>query len=253
MLGRELEEVFPVAFLPQNHALAVAIMSYNGRIGFGLLADYDSMEDVDVIAEGIDESLAELEEAAAAAAGRPDGRLSRPEPMALLVSPLHRRPDRRALRDHPGRGADRGLPTLALLLADALLGSLLLRHQGRGAWRRFNEALAERRFPGREVADGLMIAIGGTLLLTPGFVTDIFGLILLIPPTRAIVRRLLRVYVGRRFVVVGGRADAASGAARPRRRPRLRLRRDRRGDRRRGSAASQIANGRPGCIPVKLS
>ena len=95
------------------------------------------------------------------------------------------------------------LPTIALLLADALLGSLLLRHQGRGAWRRFNAALAERRFPGREVADGLLIAIGGTLLLTPGFVTDIFGLIFLIPPTRAIVRRLLSGYMGRRFIVVG--------------------------------------------------
>jgi len=92
-------------------------------------------------------------------------------------------------------------PTIALLLADALLGSLLLRHQGRGAWRRFNLALAERRFPGREVADGLLIAIGGTLLLTPGFVTDIVGLIFLIPPTRAIIRRLLRGYVGKRFVV----------------------------------------------------
>src|SRR5262245_28139433 len=80
------------------------------------------------------------------------------------------------------------LPTLALLLADALLGSRLLRHQGRGAWRRFNEALAQRRFPAREVADGVLIAVGGTLLLTPGFVTDIFGLILLIPPTRALVR-----------------------------------------------------------------
>ncbi len=48
-------------------------------------------------------------------------------------------------------------PTLALLLADALLGSFLLRHQGRGAWRKFNEAIAARRFPGREVADGAMI------------------------------------------------------------------------------------------------
>ncbi len=95
------------------------------------------------------------------------------------------------------------VPTLALLLADALLGSLLLRHQGRGAWRRFNEALAARRFPAREVADGLMIAVGGTLLLTPGFLTDILGLILLIPPTRAIVRRLMAAYLGRRFFVVG--------------------------------------------------
>jgi WS/DGAT/MGAT family acyltransferase len=69
VLGREMEEVFPIAFLPENHGLAVAIISYNGRIGFGLLADYDSMEDVIAVAEGIDESLAELERAAAAFGG----------------------------------------------------------------------------------------------------------------------------------------------------------------------------------------
>jgi diacylglycerol O-acyltransferase len=68
VLGRELEEVFPVAFLPQNHALAVAIMSYNGKVGFGLLADYDSMDDVEAIAAGINDSLAELEAAASEAA-----------------------------------------------------------------------------------------------------------------------------------------------------------------------------------------
>jgi WS/DGAT/MGAT family acyltransferase len=64
VLGRELEDVFPVAFLPQHHALAVAIMSYNGGIDFGLLGDYDAMEDVDVICEGIEEALEELVEAA---------------------------------------------------------------------------------------------------------------------------------------------------------------------------------------------
>jgi WS/DGAT/MGAT family acyltransferase len=64
VLGRELQDVFPVAFLPENHALAIAIMSYNGRVGFGLLADYDAMEDVESIAEGINESLEELERAA---------------------------------------------------------------------------------------------------------------------------------------------------------------------------------------------
>jgi WS/DGAT/MGAT family acyltransferase len=64
VLGRRLQEVFPVAFLPQNHALAVAIMSYNGKVGFGLLADYDSMEDVDAVADGINASLAELAAAA---------------------------------------------------------------------------------------------------------------------------------------------------------------------------------------------
>jgi len=68
VLGRELQEVFPIAFLPQNHALAVAIMSYNGRICFGLLADFESMDDVEVIARGIDEALVELEQAAAATA-----------------------------------------------------------------------------------------------------------------------------------------------------------------------------------------
>jgi WS/DGAT/MGAT family acyltransferase len=68
VLGRELEEVFPIAFLPQNHALAVAIMSYNGKVGFGLLADYDSMEDIEAIGDGINDSLAELERAATEAA-----------------------------------------------------------------------------------------------------------------------------------------------------------------------------------------
>jgi UPF0716 protein FxsA len=101
------------------------------------------------------------------------------------------------------------LPTLALLLADAVLGSLLLRHQGRGAWQRFNRAIAERRFPAREVADGLLIAIGGTLLLTPGFLTDVVGAIFLIPPTRALVRRLMRGWARRRFVLVGAPAGAA--------------------------------------------
>ncbi len=98
------------------------------------------------------------------------------------------------------------LPTLILLLADALLGSWLLKHQGRGAWRRFNEALEARRFPGKEVVDGALIIVGGTLLLTPGFLTDILGAFLLIPPTRALARRLLkRLTIGRFAVVsIGG-------------------------------------------------
>jgi len=58
--GRELLDVFPVAFLPKDHALAIAIMSYNGRMNFGLLGDYDALPDIDAIAEGIEASLAEL-------------------------------------------------------------------------------------------------------------------------------------------------------------------------------------------------
>jgi UPF0716 protein FxsA len=103
------------------------------------------------------------------------------------------------------------VPTLILLLADAVLGSVLLKHEGRGAWRRFNEALAARRFPGREVADGLLIVVGGTLLLTPGFLTDIVGLFLLLPPTRAVARRLLKRLTIGRFAVVGGLARGGAG------------------------------------------
>lgn len=97
-------------------------------------------------------------------------------------------------------------PTLALLLLDAIGGSMLLKHQGRGAWRRFNEALAQRRFPGREVVDGVLIVIGGTLLVTPGFITDVAGLFFLVPPTRALARALLRRFAVGRIAVVGGSA-----------------------------------------------
>jgi diacylglycerol O-acyltransferase len=67
VLGRELEDIFPVGFLPPNQALFVAMMSYNGGINFGLLADYDSMDDVQLIADGIERSITELVEAADAA------------------------------------------------------------------------------------------------------------------------------------------------------------------------------------------
>jgi UPF0716 protein FxsA len=79
------------------------------------------------------------------------------------------------------------LPTIALLIADSILGTLLLRHQGRSAWQRFTAALEESRMPHREVFDGAMVILGGALLLTPGFITDIFGIICLLPPTRAVL------------------------------------------------------------------
>jgi WS/DGAT/MGAT family acyltransferase len=64
VLGRELQDIFPVGFLPPNQALFTAIMSYNGSINFGLLADYDAIPDVGLIAEGIEASIAELAKAA---------------------------------------------------------------------------------------------------------------------------------------------------------------------------------------------
>jgi WS/DGAT/MGAT family acyltransferase len=117
LLGRELEDLFPIAFLPKGHALAVAIMSYNGRLEYGLLADYDAMPDLQVVADGIDESLDELLDAARGKVGTPgDGapvRRSRrtPEPnggapVAILPSSSGRAKhgpaaDMRAKRNRP--------------------------------------------------------------------------------------------------------------------------------------------------------
>lgn len=83
------------------------------------------------------------------------------------------------------------IPTLILLLVDGFLGAALARSQGRAAWRRFNEANAAGRVPGKEVFDGAAIVFGGALLLSPGFITDFLGLLLLLPPTRALLRRTL--------------------------------------------------------------
>jgi UPF0716 protein FxsA len=81
--------------------------------------------------------------------------------------------------------------TIAVLIADSILGALLMRGQGRAVWRRFNAALAAGRPPTREIVDGALVILGGALLLTPGFITDIFGIALLLPPSRALVRSLL--------------------------------------------------------------
>jgi len=114
------------------------------------------------------------------------------------------------------------LPTIALLVLDGFLGAALLRSQGRAVWRRFNETVAAGKIPAREVFDGAMVIFGGALLMTPGFITDIFGLLFLIPPSRAMFRGLVsKLAVGRaafavRTVKWGSRAhnhyrDRSSG------------------------------------------
>ena len=60
LLGREMQEIVPIAFLPEDHALAIAIMSYNGKVDFGLLGDYDAMPDIDEFGELLEEALAEM-------------------------------------------------------------------------------------------------------------------------------------------------------------------------------------------------
>jgi len=93
------------------------------------------------------------------------------------------------------------LPTIAILLLDSVLGSMLLRAQGRAVWRRFNEALAAGRMPHREVVDGVLVIFGGAFLITPGFITDVVGVFLLLPPTRALVRAWLARRLSRRVSV----------------------------------------------------
>jgi UPF0716 protein FxsA len=104
--------------------------------------------------------------------------------------------------------------TIALLAADSVLGSMLLRSQGRAVWRKFNETLAEGRMPHREVMDGVLVIFGGAFLITPGFLTDIVGLFLLLPPTRALIRRGVARRLQARAIV--GVAGAATGRRRGR-------------------------------------
>ena len=105
--------------------------------------------------------------------------------------------------------------TILILAADSVLGSVLLKSQGRAVWRRFNEALGTGRMPHREVVDGVLVIFGGALLITPGFLTDIVGLALLIPPSRALIRRLVVARLGQR-IAVGVVDRAGSGRAAPR-------------------------------------
>jgi UPF0716 protein FxsA len=82
--------------------------------------------------------------------------------------------------------------TIALLAADSLAGAWLMKSQGRAVWRRFTETMNAGRIPHREIVDGVLIIFGGAFLITPGFITDVLGFLLLMPPTRALFRRGLQ-------------------------------------------------------------
>jgi UPF0716 protein FxsA len=110
------------------------------------------------------------------------------------------------------------VPTILLLAADSVLGTMLLRSQGRAVWRRFQEAMAAGRVPHREVQDGVAVIFGGAFLITPGFLTDIVGVLLLLPPTRRVLVRLAQRAFARRMVArfvvrgPGGRPPPRGGA-----------------------------------------
>ncbi len=107
-----------------------------------------------------------------------------------------------------------GWPTVALLLADSLLGAWIVRREGRRAWQSLQAALGSGRMPDRELADGAMIVAGGALLLTPGFVTDVAGFLCVLPFTRPLVRRLGAWFFARRVRTLA-RTGAGPGLGSP--------------------------------------
>ena len=93
--------------------------------------------------------------------------------------------------------------TILLLIADSILGSWLVKREGARAWRALQVALEQGRMPARELADGILVLVGGLLMLTPGFVLDIVGVLCILPVTRPFGRRILSGVISRRLVGVG--------------------------------------------------
>jgi UPF0716 protein FxsA len=104
--------------------------------------------------------------------------------------------------------------TILLLVADSLIGTWLIRREGGRAWAALRTALASGRMPARELADGALILIGGTLMLSPGFVTDALGILLILPVTRPLFRGVLTRVVTARLLA-GAPGTAAPHARRP--------------------------------------
>jgi UPF0716 protein FxsA len=109
--------------------------------------------------------------------------------------------------------------TILLLIADGVFGSWLVKREGRRAWRALRSALEAGRMPSTELADGMLILVGGTLMVSPGFVTDVFGILLILPFTRPVGRRLLARFVNRRLAgrvrVTGTRPTATRPGTSP--------------------------------------
>lgn len=84
------------------------------------------------------------------------------------------------------------LETIGLLILVSVAGGWLLKREGTAAWQRMNEQIQAGKVPAKEVTDGAMILFGGALLLTPGFLTDIVGLLFVLPPSRAAIKGVFR-------------------------------------------------------------
>jgi len=94
--------------------------------------------------------------------------------------------------------------TILLMLGTSVLGGWLLRHEGLRAWRAFQADVEARRPPGRAAIDGVLVVLGGIFMLVPGFVSDIVGLLLILPPTRALFRGMVQNGLARRVSPMAG-------------------------------------------------
>ncbi|MBX3285180.1 MAG: FxsA family protein [Acidimicrobiales bacterium] len=107
-----------------------------------------------------------------------------------------------------------GWQTIALLVVESMVGAWLLKRQGLSVLARIGDAVDHGRMPGKELVDGLLIIVAGALMLAPGFIGDVVGYLLLLPPTRALVRAPLMKrfakggWVGQAFSSSGGGAGA---------------------------------------------
>ena len=93
------------------------------------------------------------------------------------------------------------LNTVALVIATAVAGAYLVRLEGLNVTIRFQRSLIEGRFPAEEIFDGAMVLAAGALLLTPGLITDIVGFLLVMPPTRRVLKLYIRRYIEKNFIV----------------------------------------------------
>lgn len=94
------------------------------------------------------------------------------------------------------------LNTIALLILISAAGAWLVKREGMSVWRRFQRQVDSGAVPGKEIADGVMILFAGALLMSPGFLTDVVGIALLLPPVRAVVRGVLMRQAARRAGII---------------------------------------------------
>lgn len=94
------------------------------------------------------------------------------------------------------------LNTIALLIIISAAGAWLVKREGISVWKRFQRQIEAGAVPGKEIADGVMILFAGALLMTPGFLTDILALALLLPPVRAAIRSVLMKQAAKRAGII---------------------------------------------------